>query len=150
MVSKMEIDDFLNFKILALVGVSKEKMKFGNTLYNELIKRKYTVYPVHSEIEEIRGNKCYKTLADVPKDTQGVVIAASPANAMKALRAAKDAGYNNIWLQQTSDSKESAEFAEQNNMKVISRMCLLMFLQPASIIHKVHSGLLKLFGQYPK
>jgi len=56
------IQDFIQFKRIAVVGVSRGGKKFGNKIYNELKQRGYQVYAVNPQIEEIAGEHCYQNL----------------------------------------------------------------------------------------
>ena len=49
------IQDFINGKRIAIVGVSRDGDKFGNTAFAELAARGYQVFAVHPEAKEIAG-----------------------------------------------------------------------------------------------
>ncbi len=57
------IQDFLQGKRFAIVGVSRSGQKFGNKIYTELKERGYEVYIVHPQAQEIAGERCFPNLA---------------------------------------------------------------------------------------
>lgn len=150
MISKSLIDDFLAINKVALVGVSVNKNKFGNTLFRELIKRNYQVIPVHPSLSELDGIKCVKSIADLPDDISSIIIATSKSNAIQALKEVSIKGIKFVWLQQSSDSPDAIEFCTNDNITLIYGLCLLMFLTPSNALHKFHAMIMKLFRQYPK
>ena len=64
------IQDFIDGKRIALVGMSRSGKKFGNMASKELKERGYQVYPVHPEAEQIDGERCYASLASKPPYAQ--------------------------------------------------------------------------------
>ena len=73
MTPRQTIDSFLSEKTLAVVGVSRSGTKTGNSIYNELRLKGYTVYPVNPHAETIGGEKCYPNLQALPAGVGGVV-----------------------------------------------------------------------------
>jgi len=52
------IQDFIDCKRLAIVGVSRSGQKFGNTAITKLKSRGNQVYPVHLTATEFGGKLC--------------------------------------------------------------------------------------------
>jgi len=52
-----QIENFVQGKRLAVVGLSRSGKKFGNMAYKELKERGYTLYPVHPQAQEIDGER---------------------------------------------------------------------------------------------
>ncbi len=52
-------------RILAIVGVSRKKSKFGNVIYKELKKKGVNVFGVNPNMENIDGDKCYNNLYEL-------------------------------------------------------------------------------------
>lgn len=144
------ITDFFENKELALVGVSSKKEKFGNTLFKELKKKDYTVYPIHPSMKDFEGRKCYNSVAELPDHVNTIVINTKPENTLKILPELEAKGIKNVWLQQGSENPACLDEAEKLGLNFISKECLLMFLEPVGTLHKIHRGINKLFGKYPK
>jgi predicted CoA-binding protein len=141
------IQDFIQGKRIALVGVSRSGKKFGNTILTELKSRGYQVYVVHPEANEIAGERCYPNLDAVKGLVDGVVICVTARQAEQALRQAVAAGIKKIWLQQGSESSQVLAAARELGVEPVSGKCILMYAQPVRSFHGFHRAVVKLFGQ---
>ena len=57
-----QIQDFLDHKRVAVVGVSRESRDFSRGLFREFVKRGYDMVPVNPDSKEIEGRQCYQHL----------------------------------------------------------------------------------------
>jgi predicted CoA-binding protein len=140
------INEFLKCNKLAYIGLSRSKIKFGNILYQELIKRGYLLYPLHREEKEINKIKCYPNLQNVQDNIQGVIINAIPKNVIPLLKEASFLNIKHIWLQRGAESQEVYETAKNLGLDIITKKCILMYAKPIQGIHKFHRTLSQLFG----
>jgi predicted CoA-binding protein len=141
------IQDFIEGKRLAVVGVSRSGKKFGNTILTELKQRGYQALIVHPEAQEIGGEPCYPNLAALQGKVDGVVICLPPRQSGQAVREAVQAGVKKIWLQQGAESAEVLALARELGVEPISGKCILMYAQPVRSFHAWHRAFAKLFGQ---
>lgn len=141
------IEDFIQAKRLAIVGVSRSGKKFGNTIYTELKQRGYQLFLIHPEAEEIAGEHCYPDLASVYGQVDGAVICVAPARAVQAVRDAAAAGITRIWLQQGAENNEVTAEADRLGVRLITGKCILMYAQPVKSFHAWHRAFARLFGQ---
>jgi predicted CoA-binding protein len=141
------IEEFVQSKRVALVGVSRGGKKFGNAILTELKERGYEVKVVHPEAPEINGEPCYPSLGALEGQVDSVIICVNPGQAVQALRDAAAAGMRKIWLQQGSDSPEVQAVAREVGVTPISGKCILMYAQPVRSFHAFHRGFARLFGQ---
>ncbi len=148
MVTKSMIDDFLAQKSLAVVGVSRDGKKFGNSVFRELRDKGYMVYPVNPLAPELEDEPCYSSVAKLPEVT-GAVVVVPKTETEKVVREANAAGIKKIWIQQGSESPEALAFCEENNMTVIHNECILMFAEPTHWFHRLHRGINKVTGKLP-
>lgn len=149
MTSKESVDNFLNCKNLAVVGVSRKSSKFGNVIYKELKKKGFNVYGVNPNMENIEGDKCYKNLHELEGKVNGIVNVVSKAQTSDIVREAKEIGITNFWMQQGSESDEAINFCKENGINEIHKECILMFADPVNSIHGVHKWLWKILGKLP-
>jgi|WetSurMetagenome_2_1015567.scaffolds.fasta_scaffold26109_2 uncharacterized protein len=150
MVTKNQIQNFLSLKTYALIGVSRNEKKFGNAIYKELRTKNYTVYPVNPNLDKYENAVCYPDLKSLPVQPDGLVIAVNKEKTLGIVKDAHSAGIKNIWIVQTAHTKEAIEYCESNNINVIYKQCILMFLEPVVSIHKFHKFFKKIFGRLPK
>ena len=141
------VKEFLKYKKLAYVGLSRSKIKFGNLIYQELIKKGYHLYPLHRKEKEIDKIKCYPNLQSVKDDVEGIIINATPKNVVPLLKELSALNIKNIWIQRGAESKEVYETAKSLSLDIITKRCILMYTEPVKGIHKFHRTLSKLFGK---
>jgi uncharacterized protein len=154
MVSKTLIDDFLNQKRIAVVGVSRNKSNFSRTLFRDLGKFGYDVVPVHSEAGEIEGASCARKVQDIAPPVDGVLIMTGPEATEQVVRDCAEAGVTRVWMYQAtgrgSVSPEAVEYCQENGIDVIPGECPYMFIQQAGWFHHLHGYLIKIVGKYPQ
>ena len=80
------IQEFIEGKRIAVLGVSRSGKKFGNIAYTELKQRGYQVFIVHPEAKDISGEPCYPNLSALRGQVDGVLICLPPKQAEQALR----------------------------------------------------------------
>lgn len=140
--------DFLQAKRLAVVGVSRTGTKFGNAIYTDLKARGFEVYGVNPQMETIAGDRCYPSLYDLAGKVDAVVVCVSPQKAPDVIREAAATGIEKIWLQQGSQSAESAKVARELGITPVEGKCILMYAGEVKSIHAFHKFFARLFGQY--
>ena len=142
------IQDFIDEKRIAVLGVSRSGKKIGNAIALELKQRGYQVFIVHPEAKEIGGERCYPSLAAVQGKVDGAVICLPPMAAGQALREAVQAGVKKIWLQQGSQSPEVLATARELGVTPVVGKCILMYAGKVGSLHAWHRAFAKLIGQY--
>jgi len=141
------IQDFVNGKRIAVVGVSRDGEKFGNTAFTELAARGYQVFAVHPTAQEIAGTRCYPNLAALRGQVDGALVVVSPHQAVSVLREAAATGLKNVWLQQGAESPEALALARDLKLNLVAKKCILMYAPPVRSFHAWHRVFARLFGQ---
>ena len=98
------IIDFAQCRRLAIVGVSRARRKYGNYAYRELKARGLDVMAVHPELASIEGDPCFKSLAELPRPVEGVLVCVKPEKVPEILRQVAAVGIRRAWLQQGAES----------------------------------------------
>lgn len=150
MIALNTIDSFLAPKELAFCGASRNPKKFGRVVYDTLRKNGFTLHPVHPFTDEIAGDTCVKEIAELPDDIKRLYIVTGKYQTTNIVEQAAKKGIREIWIQQSSDTPESIEIAEKNDITLIHKQCIMKFAEPVAGIHKFHRSISKLFGKYPK
>ena len=150
MVSRKNINDFLSLKKLAVVGVSRNSKKFGNSIFKELKNKGYQVFPVNPYINEFEGEECYPNLNLLSGKAEGAVFVVPPDKTEKLVEEAFSAGIKNIWMQQGAESKNAISYCKNNNINAVYGECILMFAEPAAFFHKAHRFVSGVFGRLPR
>ncbi len=141
------IADFCSCRFVAFVGVSRQKHKWGNQAFRELKRRGLRVLPVHPSLPTVDGGPCYGALDRLPERPEGVVICVQSAKVPPLLRQAAALGIGRVWLQQGAESDEATRVAQELNLSLAEKACILMHAPPVRGFHRVHRGLMRLFGR---
>ncbi|HZL11635.1 MAG TPA: CoA-binding protein [Prolixibacteraceae bacterium] len=139
------IDDFIQSKRIAVVGISRSGKKFGNAACKELIKKGYTVYPIHPEAKEIDGLSCYPDLKSLKGEIDALFISIPSGQVTTVLEDAAQIGLKNIWLQQGAWSNEVQQTIDTLQLPVVTKKCIMMYAPPVQSIHKFHRNIKGIF-----
>jgi predicted CoA-binding protein len=150
MVTKSDIQGFLQPRRFAIAGVSRNPKKFGRMVYNDLKKQGYILYPINPNLREIEGEKVYSSVEDLPADVNHLFIATAKKDTDGVLRQAIQKGILNVWVQQMSETPDTLKIAAESNVQLISKKCIYMFADPVKGVHKFHRCLMRIFGRLPK
>ncbi|MEI8005167.1 MAG: CoA-binding protein [Bacteroidota bacterium] len=148
--SRKSIEAFLENRKLAIAGVSRDKKKFGYTVFSELRKKGYEVYPVNPEADLIDGQACFHSVSALPVEVKYLLVVTPAKNTLEVLKEAIAKGIDNIWIQQMSDTKEAVEYLKDKNVNLIYKQCILMWTEPVTGFHKFHRSIKRFFGALPK
>jgi len=149
MASRETVSDFVSQRTLALVGMSRSGRKFCNAAYKELAAKGLTLHAVHPVAKEIDGVRCWPSLLELPEAVGGVLVCVPPAQAERVVQEAHAAGIPRVWLQQGSESPAAVRFCEEHGMAVVQGECILMFAEPAALMHRLHRWIWGLLGKLP-
>lgn len=145
---KPEIKEFIKSKRFAVVGVSRNERKFGNTIYKELKDLGYVAYGVNPSIETIHGEKCYPSISALRGQVDAAVVCVKPDKVEQVLRDATEAGVRQVWLQQGAGSRHAVDVAKSLGLNVVDGKCILLYADPVRSVHSFHRFFVKLLGRY--
>jgi len=148
MKSKALIEAFLAEPAMAVVGVSRSGKGFGNAAARELRRKGYRVHPINPNADLIDGQRCYRSLAELPEPVRALLVVVPPAQALTIVREAAQAGITRVWLQQGAESPIVTLACNELGLDVIAGECILMFAKPTGV-HKVHRWVWKVMGKLP-
>ena len=120
------IGEFMAQKRFAIVGATDNPNKYGNEIFRDLRSRGYEVYAVNSRLEELEGVKCYPSLSDVPVKVDVVNIVVPPQAAREVVEEARQLGLGRIWLQPGAESQAVLEYCQENGLRVVHDVCVMM------------------------
>lgn len=120
---------FENNKNIAVVGMSSNSYKAAHTVPMFMHKMDYNVIPVNPIVDEIKGLKSYKNLAEVPYDIDIVNVFRPSEDAenvvVEAIERHKIKGdVKIIWVQEGIFTKNGKELAEENGIIYIEDVCI--------------------------
>lgn len=124
---------------VALVGVSANPIRSSNFVAAYLLRTPWRVYMVNPAYDEVLGERCYASLADLP-EVPDVVDVFRREDAIPAVAAdAIDVGAKVLWLQLGLRHETAAAAARAAGLLVVQDRCL-------KIEHARFSGRLNLAG----
>jgi predicted CoA-binding protein len=123
------IQEFVNYKVWAVVGVSNNRRKFGNIIYRDMQAAGYEVYGVNPHEDSLDGQPLYPSLADLPVTPDVVDIVVPPEITEQIVRECHALGLRRVWMQPGAESAEAVDFCHANGIEVISG-------GPCAMVHK--------------
>jgi predicted CoA-binding protein len=126
MTSQTAIDEFIAQKTLAVIGVSRDRNKFGNIVYRDLRDKGYRMVAVHPAHNTVEGDPCYPDLASLPERVDGIVVVVPPQVTEQIVRQADAAGIKRVWLQPGAESSAAIRYCEEHGLDVIYDECVMV------------------------
>ena len=123
-------------KTIAIVGLSKNELRASFFVGYYLKRHGYRVIPVNPRETEILGEKCYKSLLDVPEHVDIVDVFRAPDALPGIARDAVAIGADTLWCQFGVINAEGAKIAEDGGLTVIMDRCLKV--EHARYIGRMH------------
>ena len=122
----MEIKEFKEKKIWAVVGSVHNKEKFAYKIYVSLIKKGYIVFAVDPSGDMVDEEVSYKSLHDLPEVPEVINMVINPIRGMKYVDEANELGIKYMWFQPGAESPELISRAQSCGMKVTQNKCVMV------------------------
>ncbi|HXK06975.1 MAG TPA: CoA-binding protein [Verrucomicrobiae bacterium] len=148
MSSRDSIENFLDQKRFAFVGVSRRPGDFSRVVFREFRAKGWDPVPVHPEATEIDGEPCYAHVTDIQPPVDSALLMTSSAVTPAVAAECVAAGMKRVWFFRASD-RQAVDACLSSGLKVIAGECPLMFLPRPVWIHRCHAFIKKIRGTYP-
>jgi predicted CoA-binding protein len=113
-------------KVVAVVGASRDRSKFGNKAVRAFARQGYTVVPVHPTETEIEGYRAYASVLEVPDRIDvATVYVPSKAGLKVVEELARLGSVEEIWLNPGADEDEVVQRARELGLKVIQACSII-------------------------
>ncbi len=154
MTTRADIDDFLQQKRIAMVGVSRNPKDFSRGLFREFLQRGYDIIPVNPNAAEVEGKSCVARLQDIAPAPDAVLLMTPPHLTDTVVQECAQAGIRRVWMYSAGGhgamSQDAVAFCSQNGIRVVEGHCPYMFFPKVGFFpHRMHGFFLKLAGKYP-
>jgi predicted CoA-binding protein len=119
------IRSVLALRTWAVVGCSADPMRPSHDVASFLQRKGHRVIPVNPDYDEVLGERCYPTLADVP-DAEGVEVVDVFRRSSEAgvhMDEAADIGAKAVWTQLGVIDFAAADRAAANGLLVVMDRC---------------------------
>lgn len=148
------INEFLEQKRFAMIGVSRNPKDFSRSLFREFMKRGYDVVPVNPHASDIEGIKPPSNIREVTAPVTAALLLVSPLFMQQVVQDCADAGVTLLWIYgitgSSSVDSRILKFCEDHGMRVIAGQCPFMFFHNSALLHRFHGWAWKMIGYYPK
>jgi len=132
----MPIEFLPDVKVIAVVGASRNKEKWGYKVFKTL-REKYKdikVYPINPKADKIDNEKAYKSLEELPEKPDLVVTVVKPHVTEEVVKKAISLGVKYIWMQPGSESDTAIATAERAGIKVFHHTCIVESSEASRIV----------------
>jgi predicted CoA-binding protein len=93
-------------KVVAIVGASKNRRKYGNRALRAYREQGYIVVPINPHEREIEGLTAYPSILDVPGPIDMASFYVPPAIGEQVIGEVAQKGVTEVWLNPGSESDE--------------------------------------------
>jgi predicted CoA-binding protein len=112
-------------KVVAVVGASSNRAKFGNKALRAFKAEGYTVVPINPNEAEVEGLKTYATVLDVPHSIDMATVYVPPEVGITLLPQFEQKGIPEIWMNPGAESDELLAEARRRNLNVIAACSII-------------------------
>jgi len=112
-------------RVVAVIGASSDRTKFGNKAVRAFANQGYAVVPIHPREEQIEGLKAYASVLDVPGAIDMATMYVAPAVGMRVIEEVAQKGIKEVWLNPGADSAELADRARELGLRTVVACSIL-------------------------
>jgi len=93
-------------KVVAVIGASNDRSKFGNRAVRAFQQQGYTVIPINPHQADVEGLKTYASVLDVPGTIDMASIYLPPEIGEQVIGEIAQKGISEVWLNPGAESDE--------------------------------------------
>jgi len=106
-------------KVVAVIGASGDRRKFGNRAVRAFRRQGYTVVPINPHAAEVEGLKAYASVLDVPGPIDMATLYVPPAIGESLLDEIARKQIAEVWVNPGAESDALIERARALNLQAI-------------------------------
>ena len=118
--------------LIALVGASNDRNKFGNKILLDLLSKNYNVVPINQKEDTIAGLKAYTKVQDLPSRPSIINFVVPPEIGLDITKELVEEGYNHFWYQPGAESEDLTNLLTQKNRDFIDDKCIMVVTRLSS------------------
>ncbi|RZU50368.1 hypothetical protein EV385_2140 [Krasilnikovia cinnamomea] len=124
-------------RVIAVVGASRDPAKPAHSVPLHMLRHGWHVIPVNPFVDEVFGQRAYRTLADIREPVDLVDIFRPAADAVEIVRQAIAAKIPAVWLQSGIVSAEARRIATEAGLDYVEDRCLMVERAAAGLTRQV-------------
>lgn len=147
------VNEFLQQKRIAFVGVSRQERHFSRLLFREFIKRGYDVIPVNPNAGAFDGKTAFTSVSAIEPKVDSVLVITPASQTAAVVEECAAAGVRRVWMYRATGAgsvdPKAVEYCKEKGIDVVAGECPHMFFPETMFFHKFHGFVKKIIGQYP-
>jgi predicted CoA-binding protein len=112
-------------QVVAVVGASRDRHKFGNKALRAFRDAGHTVIPINPHETEVEGVRAYASVLDVPGPIDMATVYVQPDTALRLLDEFQRKRIPEIWLNPGADDDEVLAEARKRRLNVIAACSII-------------------------
>ncbi|USH00630.1 acetate--CoA ligase family protein [Thermococcus argininiproducens] len=144
-----ELKPFFEPNAVAIIGATDKKGKVGNVIFENFKKNKEqgvfkgNIYPVNPKLDEIEGYKVYKSVKDLPEDTDLAVISIPAPFVPQTMKEIAEKGIKSVIIitggfgelgeEGKKMEEEILQIARENGIRVIGPNCVGVYVPDTGV-----------------
>ena len=118
--------------LIALVGASNDRNKYGNKILLDLLSKNYNVVPINQKEDTIAGLKAYSKVQDLPSRPSIINFVVPPEIGLDITKELVEEGYNHFWYQPGAESEDLTNLLTQKKRDFIDDKCIMVVTRLSS------------------
>lgn len=106
-------------KVVAVIGASNDRQKFGNKAVRAFVRQGYTVVPINPREHEVEGLKAYRSVLEFPGPIDMASFYVPPAVGEQVIEEVARKQIPEVWLNPGAESDELVARARSLSIKPI-------------------------------
>jgi len=117
---------------VAVVGANNNPAKYGNRIYRDLKSKGFEVLAVNPYRDEVDGDPCWRSLADLPEPPTIVDFVVPPARTLETLEVCRELGLMNVWIQPGAEDATVLAYLEEHDFNYLANACIMVEARPTA------------------
>jgi len=112
-------------KIVAVIGASSNRMKFGNRALRAFERQGFSVVAINPNETEVEGHKTYPSVLEVPGPIDMATVYVPPRYGVRVMEQLAQKGVPEVWLNPGADGPEVVARARELGLKTIQACSII-------------------------
>jgi len=115
----------MSAKVVAVVGASSNRSKFGNKALRAYERQGYTVLAINPNEKEVEGHKTYASVLDVPGPIDMATVYVPPEIGVRVMEELAKKQIPEVWLNPGADGDDVVARARELGLKTIQACSII-------------------------
>ncbi|GEN87457.1 CoA-binding protein [Oceanobacillus sp. FSL W8-0428] len=111
-------------KTIAVVGLSANPERTSHQIAKRMQEEGYKIIPVNPTLDEVLGEKAYRSLAEVDEPIDIINVFRRPEHLMDVAKDAVQTDCKMFWAQQGIVNEEAYDYLKEHDFEVVMDLCI--------------------------